>query len=66
MIKNIEVQTLHGAFSSWIGAGAPPYYSYMVFVSITPNDELFFLLLQWWMASLTFLVAGGLSESYGR
>jgi hypothetical protein len=47
MIENIQVRThqkFHEAFSSWIGAGAPPQY--VVCVGITPNDELLFLLFQ--------------------
>jgi hypothetical protein len=43
MIENIQVRTqqkIHEAFSSWIGAGAPPQN--MVSIGITPNDELLF------------------------
>jgi hypothetical protein len=70
MIKNIQVRThqqFHDAFSSWIAAGAPPQC--VVFIGITSNDELLFpamAVVSDVPQSLTSLVGGGSSESYGR
>jgi hypothetical protein len=70
MIKNIQVQThqkFREAFSSWIVADAA--LQSVVCIGITSNDELLLpamAVVSDVPQSLTSLVGGGSSESYGR